>query len=168
LLVSFPDSKEPWDVPHQAWHLDYPVLRGTPSPAGIRIFICLAKLEPGGGGTAFIASSPRLVRDVAVRRGFHKTSSADARKALIRTYPWMKALCSSEGKIDRIEAFMNKSESVDGVDLRVVEMTGEAGDVFLTDPLMLHAPAHNCRTTPRMVLSAAVWRAGFDPGVFYR
>src|SRR6267142_4148331 len=24
LLVVFPESREDWDVPHQAWHLDYP------------------------------------------------------------------------------------------------------------------------------------------------
>jgi ectoine hydroxylase-related dioxygenase (phytanoyl-CoA dioxygenase family) len=41
--------------------------------------------------------------------------------------------------------------------LRVAEMTGEAGDVLLWHPNLLHAlsPA-NCRNAPRLVLSVTI------------
>lgn len=49
---------------------------------------------------------------------------------------------------------------VEGVKLRVVEMTGEPGDVILAHPMIVHAPAKNCSSMPRFALSATVFRTG--------
>ena len=38
-----------------------------------------------------------------------------------------------------------------GGDLRVVELTGEPGDMVFCHPLLIHSPSQNCRPTPRMV-----------------
>lgn len=169
LLVVFPESGGRWDVPRQSWHLDFPAPSSSSSQEifAARLFTCLAKLSPGGGGTVFVAGSHRLVQDLARKEGVTRLHSADARKALIRTCPWMKALCAPDGTADRVRQFMESSASFDDVELRVVEMTGEAGDVLLTHPLLLHAPAKNCAPVPRLVLSSTIYRSGVQPSALY-
>ena len=166
LLVAFPESCDQWDVPSSGWHLDF---GASGSPAGlsaVRIFTCLARLTAGGGGTVFVAGSHRIVKNLAGEG--ERLHSAEARKHLIGTYPWVKALCSRDEKADRIRRFMDEGARIDGVEVRVVEMTGEAGDVILAHPMMLHAPAMNCSTVPRVVLSATAFRAGVPVVKLYR
>jgi ectoine hydroxylase-related dioxygenase (phytanoyl-CoA dioxygenase family) len=160
ILVAFPESRERWDVPHQTWHLDYPASRSLQGVFLVRLFICLAKLSAGGGGTVFVQGSHRLVEELPRMEGVERVCSADARKALIRTCPWVKELCSRDMSDGRVQRFMDRNEAFDGVELRVIEMTGEPGDVLLTHPLLLHAPAKNCASAPRIVLSSTVHRAG--------
>jgi ectoine hydroxylase-related dioxygenase (phytanoyl-CoA dioxygenase family) len=62
---------------------------------------------------------------------------------------------------------MERSEVSDDVELRVIEMTGEPGDVLLTHPLLLHAPARNCASVPRIVLSSTVFRSGVQQSALY-
>jgi phytanoyl-CoA dioxygenase PhyH len=160
LLVAFPESRDRWNVPHQSWHLDYPASRAQEALFAVRLFTCLAGLQPGGGGTVFVAGSHRLVQDL-VRVGEVETlRSAEARKALIRTCPWVKELCSYDEKADRIQQFMRSAAGSGEVEVRVVEMTGDPGDVLLTHPLLLHAPAKNCAEVPRLVLSSTIFRSG--------
>jgi hypothetical protein len=161
LLVTFPNSHDRWTVPHQAWHLDYPVSSEMKELSIVRIFVCLAKLEPCSGATVFVAGSHRAVQNLVSNGGVAPMRSADVRTALIRTNPWIKSLCTLDERLDRIEAFMSKSSVADGVELRVVEMTGEPGDAFLTHPLLLHTGAKNTATVPRIALSGTVHRAGF-------
>jgi hypothetical protein len=162
LLVVFPESREQWDVPHQAWHLDYPAARSLPGLFAVRIFTCLATLPTGGGGTVFVAGSHRLVENLARDENVERLKSADARNGLIRTCSWVKELCSRESADARLQRFMQRSEVSGDVELRVIEMTGEPGDVLLTHPLLLHAPARNCTSLPRIVLSSTVYRSGVN------
>src|SRR6202035_4828695 len=85
LLVTFPPSRDRWDVPHQSWHLDFPASRSMVGLFAVRIFTCLATLRPGGAGTLFVAGSHRLVWDLLQKDGIEQLRSADARKGLIRT-----------------------------------------------------------------------------------
>jgi hypothetical protein len=133
LLVTSPNTRDRWTVPHQAWHLDYPASRSMKGLFIVRIFVCLAKLEPGSGGTVLVAGSHRLVQNLVSKDGVARMRSADARTALIHTCPWMRSLCTLDESVDRVEAFMRTSTVVDGIEVRVVEMTGEPGDV-LPDP----------------------------------
>jgi hypothetical protein len=99
--------------------------------------------------------------------GVKRMRSADVRNALIRTCPWIEALCSRDSNSDRVQRFMSRSEVFDDVELRVVEMTGEPGDVLMTHPLLLHAPSKNCAASPRIVLSSTVYRSGVRPSEIY-
>lgn len=168
LLVTFPESREAWDVPHQAWHLDFPARRSNRGLFVVRLFTCLATLAPGASGTLFVAGSHRLVEGLCDSEGAEKIKSADARNALIRRSSWVRDLCSRSGAAGRIERFMERSEVSNDVELRVVEMTGEPGDVWLTHPMLLHAPARNCASVPRLVLSSIVYRSGLNWGEAYR
>jgi hypothetical protein len=171
LLVSFPgafpEARDDWDVPHQGWHLDAPVVRSLPDLYGVRIFTCLARVSPKGGGTLAVSGSPRLAQQLAVARAVGKMRSADVRQALIQRYCWMKDLCSFDPAIDRVNRFMKSTTTLEDVDVRVVELTGDPGDVYLVHPLMMHAGSPNCLATPRMVLSTTVYRRGIDWSVLY-
>ena len=158
MLVAFPESSEAWDVPHQGWHLDYPVVRGREGNFAARIFVSLEKLNHGGGGTLFIAGSHHVLQRLVAKRTADRIRSADARKALMRISPWAKALFSPDGKTERVRRFVNTSTTIDKQEVRVVEMTGEPGDVFVTHPMQLHAPSTNCASGPRIVLSGIVYR----------
>jgi ectoine hydroxylase-related dioxygenase (phytanoyl-CoA dioxygenase family) len=48
---------------------------------------------------------------------------------------------------------MREGTCVDGVTVRVVEMTGEAGDVYFMHPSLLHAPSPNACNQPRLALT---------------
>jgi hypothetical protein len=164
LLVAFPESTDHFDVPSSNWYLDFPASCSSSGLTGVRIFTCLAKLPPGGGGTLFVAGSHKLVQNLAREGRIEHLPSADARKRLIRAYPWVKALCSRDEKAGRVQRFMkNRTKVAGGVEMRVNEMTGEPGDVFLAHPLILHAPAANCSAAPRFVLSATAFRCGVSP-----
>jgi hypothetical protein len=52
---------------------------------------------------------------------------------------------------DRIAAFMDRETTVEGVPLRVVELTGEPGDMVLCHPVMVHCVAPNQGTWPRLM-----------------
>jgi hypothetical protein len=101
------------------------------------------------------------------RNANQRLRSADVRAALIHAYPWVRALCSRDENADRIGRFMNAGTTVDAAELRVVEMTDETGDVFPAHPLILHAPATNCATVPRMMLSGFVYQNGIEASAHY-
>jgi len=167
LLVAFPESRERWEVPSSSWHLDFPASCSSPGLNGVRIFTCLATLPAGGGGTLFVTGSHRLVQNLAREGRIDHLPSAEARKRLIRAHPWVKALCSRDETADRVQRFMRKGAKAIGSEMRVVEMTGEAGDVVLAHPQILHAPATNCSRVPRFVLSATAFRSGVAPIKLY-
>jgi ectoine hydroxylase-related dioxygenase (phytanoyl-CoA dioxygenase family) len=50
---------------------------------------------------------------------------------------------------------MAAAGAVDGVSVRVVELTGAPGDVVLMHPWLFHAAAPNCSAAPRMVVGHA-------------
>lgn len=168
LLVAFPESNGRWDVPYMSWHLDLPASCLVKGLFAVRLFTCLLPLRHGGGGTLVVAGSHLLVEDLIPRHGRRRLRSADVRKALIRSYSWVRALCSPYEGADRIRRFMDSSTRVKRAELRVVEMTGEPGDVFLVHPLILHAPSTNCAGVPRMVLSTFAYRNGVAAGELYR
>lgn len=167
LLVTFPESTTRWDVPHKSWHLDFAALRRLQGLFAVRIFVCLAKLRPTGGGTLFLAGSHRLVQDLADRKAAEKLQSAEAREGLIRDYPWVKGLCSFDANVDRMQKFVRAGAAIGDVKVRVIEMTGEAGDVFMAHPLTLHVGSANCTQDPRLVLSSTVYRAGVSAPALY-
>ena len=48
---------------------------------------------------------------------------------------------------------------LDGLPVRVVELTGRAGDVYVTHPWILHSIAPNASDTPRMMRSRFIWKS---------
>ena len=148
--------------------MDFPASRSLQGLFAVRLFTCLDKPAPGGGGTVFVAGPHELLKNLVRQEGVEKLHSADARKVLIRTCPWIERLCSFDERIDRVREFMKSEAVVSRLWLRVVEMTGEPGDLWLTDPLMLHARAQNCAEVPRLVLSSIVHRREVPLSAIYQ
>lgn len=162
-FLAFPIREAAWTVPHSAWHIDlaYPGDL-TPWPGAIRLFVLLDRLEPGGGGTVYVAGSHRLAMQVAAAAAA-PLRTIELKQAVKRRDPWLEALCSPGGGTGRIARFMHEGAAVDGIDLRVEEITGEAGDVFLMHTGVLHAAAANCRSAPRLMLAETVRAAAPAP-----
>ena len=57
---------------------------------------------------------------------------------------------------DRIESFMHEETDIDGVPVRVVELTGEPGDMVFCHPCVLHCAAPNCGDHPRFMRIAGL------------
>lgn len=151
-LVCFPRA-EPWDVPHENWHLDLPV--GPAEVRVARIFAVLAPSRPHGGATVYAAGSHRVLQRLAAEAG-RPLASAEARKLFLSREPWFAALESRRSGEDRLRRFMQPDVSSCGEPLQVREMLGDPGDVILMHPAMLHAGAPNERDTPRMMLTQFV------------
>lgn len=151
ILFDLPQDK-PWDVPTGGWHIDSPVSLKTHPLHFLALFAFLNTVEAGGGGTLIATGSHHLVRDIILEPGAKpKIRSGDMKKLLIKAEPWMKDLFSDAVE-NRVERFMTESVSENGHTLRVMELTGEPGDVFLMHPWLLHTGSPKTNDTPRMML----------------
>jgi hypothetical protein len=154
-LVTFPVTNAQWSIPSAHWHLDFPASSAVPLYA-LRLLAFVGPVMPRGGGTLVVAGSHRLVADLVTRNGRNKVwHSADIRAALA-SHAWLGDLTSKHDTSDRVARFMRQEAVLDGVPVRVIELTGAAGDAFLVHPWVLHAAAPNCNPAPRMMVSASI------------
>jgi ectoine hydroxylase-related dioxygenase (phytanoyl-CoA dioxygenase family) len=159
-LVTFPDGARAWDVPSGQWHLDFVARESAEHLPGVRILGLLVDVQPRGGTTLIVGGSHRLVERLIADGRAAEGHSAHIRDELAAAYPWLGALWSRDAvPADRVQRFMTEGATIDGVQLRVIELTGAAGDVFLMHPWTLHAPAPNCGSTPRLMISQSVFRS---------
>ena len=155
-IVTFPSGApaEAWDVPTRLWHWDGPTAWNRQRLTTLFVVAFVGEVRPAGGGTLVLAGSPRLVLDQyearpPAQRGVGETWWRDR---LHRSHPWLAALtgCAASPN-DRIGAFMRDGGEVDGARLRVVELTGQPGDMVFCHPLLLHVVAPNCGEVPRFM-----------------
>lgn len=157
-LITFPSVAGDWDVPASGWHFDKPFDRAeTASVPAINVFVFLAPALPHGGGTAILTGSHRLVAKHAAASEVI-VHSPELKNRLGADHPWLHDLWDKESRHDRIRRFMDEGVEVDGVALRVVELTGAPGDAYLMNTRTLHAPTANVRPTPRMMLGRVIGR----------
>jgi hypothetical protein len=160
VLVTFPDADERWTLPHRLWHVDFRYDVTLPMTTfGLKLFALFGDAVPHGGGTLLIARSHRIVTQflttepVAARRDFR-----DTRLRFMGSHHWLKALASPEPDPGREARFMDHEENIDGIPARVVEVTGQAGDVLLTHPWVVHHVAPNTSTQPRFMRAQSIYR----------
>jgi hypothetical protein len=67
-------------------------------------------------------------------------------------HPWLRDLWKADGDTDRIHRYLTAGAVIDGVHVRVEELTGEPGDAVIVHPRLLHVVAPNSLHTPRMML----------------
>jgi hypothetical protein len=158
-LVSFPDGR-PWHLPHKVWHFDLPVSASFEGLPGVQIFAFLSRVAPGGGGTLVVTGSHRIAFRLASSAPGGRGRSAEIRKMLARSEPWFRELGSPGASTDREARLMHETTDIGGVPVRVVELTGEPGDVALMHPWMLHAPAPNGSRAPRIMVTHRLPRRG--------
>jgi len=118
---------------------------------GVQIFACLDTVEPGGGGTLAVTGSHRLLNERV------RISSGDLRKRLMKERYFAELM--SNKRDDRLR-FLREVGHMGNVALQVVEVTGEAGDVYFMDLRVLHtvAPHVNPTLSPGIVTDCTPWK----------
>jgi hypothetical protein len=151
-LVTFPEPGA-WDVPARRWHWDNPSF-ATGHLAALFVVSFIGPVAPGSGGTLILSGSPRLLlqqepRIPASQRG---ELGGEPWDRFGRSDPWLMALTGQAlSPADRIAAFMDAETVVQGVPLRVIELTGEPGDMVFCHPVMVHCVNPNRGTRPRFM-----------------
>ncbi|AGL16149.1 phytanoyl-CoA dioxygenase family protein [Actinoplanes sp. N902-109] len=153
LLVTFPSRGRQWGLPTGgAWHNDFVPLRHGPGERALQLFMILQDLPATGGGTLVLTGSHRLVSRYIADTG-KAPHPSDLRRAL-GEHRWLRDLWNPPGDTTgerRIQRYMNDGIRIDDVDLRVVEVTGRAGDVFVMHCDTFHAAAPNTHNQPRIM-----------------
>lgn len=160
-LITFPQPG-PWTLPHRAWHFDLPG-RGDPDlPAAVRLFGYATEVGPEGGGTLVVEGSHELVRRmVAASPARDAGSSSRLRKRLVARHPWFRALCTpGDDERGRLRQLMVDGDEIDGVPVRVAELTGAPGDLVVMHPWTMHNMSMNCAAGPRFMVTHSVYRRG--------
>lgn len=75
----------------------------------------------------------------------------------VRSHPWLTELTGvTSNSADRLRDLMNQETIIDGVPVRVVELTGEPDDVVLCHGAIYHARSFNYSDTPRFMRTQGV------------
>lgn len=154
VLVTMPNAHE-WRVPHRVWHPDFETTLPTDRLVALKVWALFGDVAPGGGGTPQLLGSHRLFARFV--EGRDDLRYRETKLAFLRSHPWLRALTVDDGSRDRNDCFGMGTE-IDGVRVRVVEMTGKAGDVFITHPWTFHSIAVNATDRPRFMRSVAIRR----------
>ena len=158
-LMSFP-GPGPWELPHGVWHFDLPARGSTQRLGALRLIGFVNEVEPRGGGTLVVEGSHTLVERLVAETGGDAGQSKDARRALRSNHPWFATLNERGDPEARIRRLMDEGDEIDGVAVRVAELTGSPGDAFVMHPWVLHNIAPNRGGRPRMMFTHTIYAAG--------
>lgn len=143
LLLSLP-HKEKWSLKSLNWHLDLEVPKKNECP-GIQAFILIDDVVPKGGATLAIAGSHQL----------HYADKKGSAHGALRANKVFSQLYSQE---NGNEEELLKTHLVNGIETSIVEMSGQAGDVYLMDLRVLHSPSINSTKNFRMMATNRFFR----------
>lgn len=141
-LITFPNATS-WSIPTKSWHLDCPRLSNGGIP-GIQAFTFLEAVKQGGAGTLAVMGSHRLLND----EGFLRSSQVLKQ---LKQESYFRNLMSKD--VENRERYLHESEFADDVELQLMEMVGEPGDVYLMDLRVVHVAAPNVLSIPRIMLT---------------
>jgi hypothetical protein len=152
VLFTLPNAQM-WTVP-SGWHSDSPRLKSGQS-AGVQLFAFLDVVDARGGGTLAIAGSHHLLNE---GRPIRPSKFA----TLLRAEPFFADLMVADdpaGSPQHRADLLHRTGAVGNVQLKIVEMTGAPGDVWLMDLRVLHVGAPNATERPRMMLTFRYMRS---------
>lgn len=154
------DADKPWSVPSAGWHWDGIHFRHhIDSPDQGLLCLCLfSEIAPRGGGTLVAEGSHKVVAKY-LNRFPDGIALDEAIRELNREHSWLSELTTplegasrEDAAAGRIRKFMQETYTdQNGIRLRVVETTGEPGDVFLCHPFLYHTSSQNCNGVPRFM-----------------
>jgi hypothetical protein len=157
-FLMFPTPRV-WNVAARSWHVDHDYLDSLLPLRELKVHALFGDIEPRAGGMHVLAGSHRVVASHFARHPAAPGSSgARLRKSLMASHPYLVALETDGEPAARIARFMERDEDVDGVQVRVVELTATAGDVVLMHPLLLHSRPTNAGRAPRFLLNKDIYR----------
>lgn len=145
LLVSFPEEGT-WKLPGSGWHFDLPAIGDPDQPHALRVFGFVTEVAPHGGGTLVIEGSNTLVaRYVAAAPDGNAGQSAKIKKKIAARSEWFRQPTLAPTEID-------------GITLRIAELTGEPGDVAVMLPWTMHNRSMCVGPSPRFMVTHSVYR----------
>ncbi len=157
-LVTFPSGRRQWALPTgSAWHNDFVPVRSGVGERAAQIFVILKDLPARGGGTLVLTGSHRLVIRYIADTG-EAPHPSRVRHALSE-HSWLRELWEQPQAgtdEERIHRYLIDGTRIRGVDLRIVELTGRAGDAFVMHCDTLHAVAPNASDEPRMMATNVI------------
>ena len=161
IFASLPRTGEDvaWSLDGE-WHWDQGENRHLPSFTGLQVCTLLTDADHQSGGTLFVSGSHHFVAAHFHRtRGlFSDNYSAARMQSFFSTERWFRNLnCGAVPKADRVATYMERTSTLDGIELRVHEMTGKAGDAYFLHPLLVHAAPRNGSDKPRIMHRSSVW-----------
>lgn len=155
-LISFPTGvAQDWELTSQGWHWDDTLMNHFGyCNTGLFVFTFYSDVQAQGGGTLVVPGSHRLIEQF-----FHRLSPADQhlkqkslKKRFAQSQPWFAELVGlTSESTNRTQQFMEETTEVDGVPVKVIELTGEPGDAYLCHPAIYHARSPNHAEVPRFM-----------------
>jgi hypothetical protein len=152
-IVTFPEPRA-WEVPARLWHWDNLCDPHIDQPQALFVVSFIGPVAPRSGGTLILSGSPRLLiqQERRIPESQRGGSGASLWERFHGSHPWLMALTGqAPSPADRTAAFMDGETIVEGVPLRVVELTGEPGDMVFCHPVMVHCRAPNRGVRPRFM-----------------
>ncbi len=149
-LVSFPAAPGAKSRPN--FHTDFPYDIAADRVDGALVFAFLGAVPESAGGTLVVEGSHRVVaRFIQAKPHLRSAKMKVTRKALLASHPFLTRLCGDWTAGDWVSALPKRSEVVLDNAVRVIELTGQPGDVVICHPWMLHSPSPNRGTGPRLM-----------------
>ncbi len=158
-LITFPRPEgSTWNLSGRLWHLDFPARRNANNALpGLRAFAILAPVAPRNGATLVLEGSHRLIERLIDSGEAGEGHSSAIRQKLARKHLWLRTLWSDDDSPNRIPTYMEEGIELEGIPLKVAELTGKPGEAILMHPWTFHTASLNCGTTPRMILNQSVF-----------
>ena len=146
LLISPPDPPPArWTLTDRFWHWDPPL-------EGAVIFGLLSDIAPRCGGTLLLEGSSRVLHDwLSQRPSDHVRKPRRLRNEFLASHPFLRRLSGRDRVDNDPEDLLAPHVDEQGRRLRVAEVSGHAGDVFVIHSSLLHARAVHTGSTPRFL-----------------
>ncbi|MEM7369761.1 MAG: phytanoyl-CoA dioxygenase family protein [Bacteroidota bacterium] len=157
-LVGFPTGKS-WDLPKEIWHTDFGFEQPIDQLSGVLVFSIISDVQSEYGGTGIVSGSHRLIKRFLEQSLFpNRTKMKPIRKAFMAHHPWLEQLAGKGEQSNRRQTFMERDTTIDGIPLKAEEITGQAGDVIIAHPWLLHCSSPNCSDQVKMMRVQRVHR----------
>ncbi len=162
-LVTFPVAEGTVWAAKVGWHTDFPYFLPVDRLVGALVFSFIGQVPPKTGATLVIAGSHKIVgRFIDSKPHLRKLKMKVARLALMSSDPWLTDLCTKTDEDDWAGRLLGREHTVGGVDARVVELTGEPGDIVIGHPWLLHTSTPNLGDRPRFMRVQRITPSAYD------
>lgn len=154
VLVTLP-SAGPWVLP-DGWHMDCGFERPTWPTFAVKLFAFFGDVGPAGGGTMVLGGSHRVVDRY---RGTLPPGTGGGMRnwrAFLRHDPFLAQLLTGATQADGGRGLVGRVADVGGIPVEVIELTGKAGDVVITDLHVFHSASANVSDVPRQMLGKLI------------
>jgi ectoine hydroxylase-related dioxygenase (phytanoyl-CoA dioxygenase family) len=125
----------------------------------VKLFAFFGEVGPAGGGTLLLAGSHRLVDRYRPTLPPGTGGNLTTWGRFLRQDRWLDQVRKGGNADDPKRELVSEGHDVGGIPVRLVELTGEPGDVVITHIHTFHCGAPNTSTRPRQMLGGFVRRA---------